>query len=96
MGTGVDSVFPFVLHQSSDSGGGGGRVGDSSAICVCASLNVTPSATCQWGKDRCLRKTAEALLLGPLGRGSKENEISQPRDKSAQRNWQSVRPVIDL
>lgn len=28
------------------------------------------------GKNRCLRKTAEALLLGHLGRGSKENEVN--------------------
>lgn len=78
----------FSICSASKLRLGVGRAGDSSAICVCASLNVNSSATCQWGKDRCLRKTAEALLLGHLGRGSKENEISQPRDKSAQRNWQ--------
>lgn len=84
---GTDSVFPFVLHQSSDWGLE--ELGTHlPSVCVCASLNVNSSATCQWEKDKCIRKIAEALLLGHLGRGSKENKISQPRDKSAQHNWQ--------
>lgn len=62
----------FSICSASKLRLGVGGVGDSSAICACASLNVNSSATCRWGKNRCLRKTAEALLLGHLGRSSKE------------------------
>lgn len=40
----------FSICSASKLRLGVGRVGDSSAICVCASLNVNSSATCQWGK----------------------------------------------